>query len=132
MAGSSEQVNVDIVEDKSASATSLAAVAAAGNLLKRYSSLQAQGGAPSLERKVSVNPDVRLDQMGTLEVLVKRAQNLVAKDSNGLSDPFAVITVHGKKRFRTRIIPKSLNPVWDQTGEYHGQQILSVFVVQVE
>ena len=121
MAGSSEQVNVDIVEDKSASATSLAAVAAAGNLLKRYSSLQAQGGAPSLERKVSVNPDVRLDQMGTLEVLVKRAQNLVAKDSNGLSDPFAVITVHGKKRFRTRIIPKSLNPVWDQTGEYHGQ-----------
>merc|ERR1719506_3470710 len=28
---------------------------------------------------MSVNPDVRLDQMGTLEVLVKRANNLVAK-----------------------------------------------------
>ena len=119
MVGSSGQVAVDIAEDASASAS--IATIKADALLKRYSSLQGGAEAPSLERKMSVNPDVRLDQMGTLEVLVKRANNLVAKDSNGYSDPFAVITVHGKKRFRTRIIHKSLDPVWDQTGQYIGQ-----------
>jgi hypothetical protein len=28
--------------------------------------------------------------------------------------------VHGKKKFRTRIIHKTLEPVWDQYGEYEG------------
>ena len=63
------------------SASASIATIKADALLKRYSSLQGGAEAPSLERKMSVNPDVRLDQMGTLEVLVKRANNLVAKDT---------------------------------------------------
>ena len=60
-------------------------------------------------------------QSGTLVVHIKKARNLVSRDRNGLSDPYAVILVHGKRRFRTAIEYATLNPVWDQFGEYHGE-----------
>jgi hypothetical protein len=63
-------------------------------------------------RNVSVSPEARAAQNGVLRVHIKRAYDLIAKDSNGLSDPFAVVTVHGKRRFRTRMIKHTLDPVW--------------------
>lgn len=72
-------------------------------------------------RDSAVNPSVRAQQHGTLVIHIKRAQNLVAKDRNGLSDPYVVIAVHGKRRFRSAIKYATLNPVWDQFGEYTGQ-----------
>ena len=93
---------------------------------RRYSSVESEGQLesedkpPELARQCSVTPEVRQAQVGVLTVNVKRAHNLVAMDSNGLSDPFAVVTVHGKRRFRTRLEKKTLNPRWDQVGTYPG------------
>eukprot|EP00475_Leptophrys_vorax_P022775 TRINITY_DN3098_c2_g1_i2.p1 TRINITY_DN3098_c2_g1~~TRINITY_DN3098_c2_g1_i2.p1 ORF type:complete len:382 (-),score=102.99 TRINITY_DN3098_c2_g1_i2:102-1247(-) len=43
-----------------------------------------------------------------------QGENLVAKDLNGLSDPFCVITVGSVKK-RSRTVERTLNPAWDQT-----------------
>ena len=45
-------------------------------------------------RDSAVNPSARAQQHGTLVIHIKRAQNLVAKDRNGLSDPYVDIAVH--------------------------------------
>eukprot|EP01129_Flabellula_baltica_P007914 TRINITY_DN310_c0_g1_i2.p1 TRINITY_DN310_c0_g1~~TRINITY_DN310_c0_g1_i2.p1 ORF type:complete len:1279 (-),score=344.19 TRINITY_DN310_c0_g1_i2:4-3840(-) len=42
------------------------------------------------------------------------AKNLAAKDSNGLSDPFCEVT-YQKVDYVTSVIPKTLNPVWNET-----------------
>ena len=77
-------------------------------------------------KRGSTTPEVRALHNGTLVIHVKAAHNLMAKDRNGLSDPYVVINVHGKRRFRTAIKYATLDPVWDQFGEYSGQ--LGVFV----
>ena len=74
-----------------------------------------------LVKAVSVLPDVRRTQHGKLKIHVKRARNLVAMDTNGFSDPYAIVKVHSKKSFRTSMIKKTLNPDWDQFVEYHGK-----------
>ena len=61
--------------------------------------------------------------MVVLEVI--RARNLLAKDSNGFSDPYAVIRM-GNQKVKTRIIKKNLDPVWDE------EFVLSVSRVESE
>ena len=78
-----------------------------------------QPASHRLVKAVSVLPDVRRTQHGKLKIHVKRARNLVAMDTNGFSDPYAIVKVHSKKSFRTSMI-KALNPDWDQFVEYHG------------
>ncbi|CDS40962.1 synaptotagmin [Echinococcus multilocularis] len=52
-----------------------------------------------------------------LHVRIHNAKHLIAMDANGLSDPFVVCQLLPPvgKRFRTRTIPQSLNPVWNET-----------------
>ena len=48
------------------------------------------------------------------------AQNLVAMDKNGLSDPFVEIKLDGgkvKKHSKTSVKKKCLNPVWNEILE---------------
>lgn len=45
---------------------------------------------------------------------VRRANGLAAMDSNGFSDPYALLFLNGEKH-KTRTIMKTLNPVWDAT-----------------
>lgn len=42
-----------------------------------------------------------------------RATDLVPADSNGLSDPYVVLTLNGTS-VRSKTIPKTLNPVWEE------------------
>ena len=49
-----------------------------------------------------------------LLVTVVKAVNLLSKDSNGLSDPYVVLKV-GAARCRTRTVPETLDPVFDET-----------------
>ena len=49
-----------------------------------------------------------------LLVTVVKAVNLLSKDSNGLSDPYVVLKV-GAARYRTRTVPETLDPVFDET-----------------
>ena len=52
-----------------------------------------------------------------LEVGVVAARGLAAMDSNGLSDPFAVVSCGGV-RSQTRVISKTLTPEWDETFRF--------------
>ncbi|KAH3763155.1 hypothetical protein Pelo_5010 [Pelomyxa schiedti] len=52
------------------------------------------------------------EQLFTLKVI--RAAKLEAKDSNGLSDPFVEVPTHKGKSKCTKVVPKNLNPVWNE------------------
>ncbi|OBT99636.1 hypothetical protein VE01_02224 [Pseudogymnoascus verrucosus] len=47
-----------------------------------------------------------------LRIVVLRGKNLAAKDKNGTSDPFLVISL-GDTRDTTQYVPKTLNPEWN-------------------
>ncbi|KAF5865347.1 hypothetical protein ETB97_004158 [Aspergillus alliaceus] len=51
-----------------------------------------------------------------LKVVALRGRNLAAKDRNGTSDPYLIVTL-GDARQSTPTIPKTLNPEWNVTFE---------------
>jgi hypothetical protein len=55
--------------------------------------------------------------VGKLYVTVVAAENLWPKDRGGSSDPYCKITVAGSMQ-QTSVVPKELNPVWNQTLEF--------------
>ncbi|CAN3355636.1 tricalbin-3 [Diutina catenulata] len=57
--------------------------------------------------------DTILD-VGVMKLRVVRAENLRSVDSNGKSDPMAVIKVNGVEVFRTDKKRKNLNPEWNE------------------
>ena len=64
--------------------------------------------------------DVRISILASktaFTVTVKEARNLAAKDSNGLSDPFARLQLgNNKKKSSTQ--KKTLNPKWDESFDF--------------
>ena len=56
----------------------------------------------------------RLSGLGLLTVFCRRGTSLLAADSNGLSDPYLIVSALGQTR-RTRVIKKTLNPQWDES-----------------
>lgn len=48
-----------------------------------------------------------------LIIQVIEARNLLAMDSNGLSDPYVKVQL-GRQRAKTKVVKKSLNPIWDE------------------
>eukprot|EP00966_Prymnesium_polylepis_P294252 6795609-Prymnesium_polylepis.1 len=63
----------------------------------------------------------RVAQHGALRVHLKRANQLLAADKGGTSDPYVTV-YYGQGRSapskRTRSIKKTVDPVWDQTLEF--------------
>ncbi|XP_072228800.1 multiple C2 and transmembrane domain-containing protein 1-like isoform X1 [Leuresthes tenuis] len=49
-----------------------------------------------------------------LEIELKRGHNLAIRDRGGTSDPYVKFKLAGKEVFRSKIIHKNLNPVWDE------------------
>ena len=76
--------------------------------------------SPSLH--FSLHYDV---QRRTMTVHLKEASNLPAKDRSGTSDPFVVMHLHPNKEeiFESKIVYKTLNPVFNQSFEFHNLQL---------
>lgn len=51
---------------------------------------------------------------GVLRLQLRGARNLRPADTNGLSDPYAVVSV-ANCSFRTKTVKESLNPDWNET-----------------
>lgn len=51
-----------------------------------------------------------------LNVEVVEAKDLIAKDSNGLSDPFVTLYLSSNtsRRYNTSVKPETLNPLWEE------------------
>ncbi|XP_065731133.1 multiple C2 and transmembrane domain-containing protein 1 isoform X4 [Phocoena phocoena] len=52
--------------------------------------------------------------MYQLDITLRRGQSLAARDRGGTSDPYVKFKIGGKEVFRSKIIHKSLNPVWEE------------------
>jgi hypothetical protein len=59
--------------------------------------------------------------MTKFTVEIVEGKDLIAADSDGLSDPFVNVRLisEPKKKFRTNVYRKSLNPHWNETFEFH-------------
>ncbi|KAG0366577.1 hypothetical protein BGX24_003638, partial [Mortierella sp. AD032] len=64
---------------------------------------------------IELLPKERLDNMGQLTVHLVGAKNLMAADRSGTSDPYFVFRVNGKEVFKSDVVKKNLNPVYDET-----------------
>ncbi|XP_051972371.1 multiple C2 and transmembrane domain-containing protein 1-like isoform X2 [Xyrauchen texanus] len=62
----------------------------------------------------STQPSLPISAMYQLDIMLKRGNNLAIRDRGGTSDPYVKFKIAGKEVFRSRIIPKNLNPVWDE------------------
>ncbi|XP_023379097.1 multiple C2 and transmembrane domain-containing protein 1 isoform X8 [Pteropus vampyrus] len=52
--------------------------------------------------------------MYQLDITLRRGQSLAARDRGGTSDPYVKFKIGGKEIFRSKIIYKNLNPVWEE------------------
>ena len=52
-----------------------------------------------------------------LRIQVLKGRNLAPKDKSGTSDPYLVLTL-GDSKEATSVVPKTLNPEWNQTFEF--------------
>jgi Ca2+-dependent lipid-binding protein len=54
-----------------------------------------------------------------MHIELLQAVGLKAADSNGQSDPYVVLCFLGKKH-KSKVVPKTLNPQWNQSFEFNG------------
>ncbi|KAF9903805.1 hypothetical protein EC991_003363 [Linnemannia zychae] len=52
-----------------------------------------------------------------MRIHISKATNLAVKDMNGFSDPYVKVSIGGHK-FTTKVVPKSLNPVWNASFDF--------------
>ncbi|XP_039615290.1 multiple C2 and transmembrane domain-containing protein 1 isoform X3 [Polypterus senegalus] len=80
-----------------------------GSLRKNASDSGINKVGPSNAETSTSNPG-----MFQLDIVLKKGHNLAIRDRGGTSDPYVKFKIAGKEVFRSRIIHKNLNPVWDE------------------
>lgn len=65
-----------------------------------------------------------------LVVRVIEARNLPSMDLNGSSDPYVRLQL-GRNRFRTKVVKKSLNPLWHEEFTFWVEDLSEDLVVSV-
>ncbi|XP_072462227.1 multiple C2 and transmembrane domain-containing protein 1 isoform X5 [Notamacropus eugenii] len=75
-----------------------------------------RGSGQRLNTIGTSNADLPLVDPGMyqLDITLRRGQNLAARDRGGTSDPYVKFKIGGKEVFRSKIIHKNLNPVWEE------------------
>lgn len=74
------------------------------------------GCSPKINTVGASNADVPLPDPGMyqLDITLRRGQSLAARDRGGTSDPYVKFKIGRKEVFRSKIIHKNLNPVWEE------------------
>ncbi|XP_031433230.1 multiple C2 and transmembrane domain-containing protein 1 isoform X2 [Clupea harengus] len=62
----------------------------------------------------SASPALPFSGMLQLDIVLKKGNNLAARDRGGTSDPYVKFKLSGKEVYRSRTIQKNLNPVWEE------------------
>nr|XP_055243125.1 multiple C2 and transmembrane domain-containing protein 1 isoform X10 [Gorilla gorilla gorilla] len=75
-----------------------------------------QGSSQKINTAGTSNAEVPLADPGMyqLDITLRRGQSLAARDRGGTSDPYVKFKIGGKEVFRSKIIHKNLNPVWEE------------------
>ncbi|GAA5849255.1 hypothetical protein JCM8547_006494 [Rhodosporidiobolus lusitaniae] len=67
--------------------------------------------------EMQILPRESINNSGVLRVDVLDAKNLPSADRNGKSDPYCSFVLNDEKVFKTEVIKKTLNPVWNEKFE---------------
>ncbi|XP_023067923.1 multiple C2 and transmembrane domain-containing protein 1 isoform X3 [Piliocolobus tephrosceles] len=75
-----------------------------------------RGSSQKINTAGTSNAEVPLADPGMyqLNITLRRGQSLAARDRGGTSDPYVKFKIGGKEVFRSKIIHKNLNPVWEE------------------
>ncbi|XP_055420993.1 multiple C2 and transmembrane domain-containing protein 1 isoform X6 [Bubalus kerabau] len=75
-----------------------------------------RGSSGKINTAGTSNADVPLAEPGMyqLDITLRRGQSLAARDRGGTSDPYVKFKIGRKEVFRSKIIHKNLNPVWEE------------------
>ena len=94
----------------------------------------AGAGEVALGFEVSAVPAVDEAACYALEVTVREARGLSARDVTGSSDPYVVLRCSGScagQRFRTATVPASLAPGWGERFAFYGVRAADVLTLAV-
>lgn len=64
--------------------------------------------------QMTLDPSESINNMGDLRVDLLDAVNLKAMDRNGKSDPYCVFELNDEKVFKSKVLKKTLHPVWNE------------------
>ena len=53
-----------------------------------------------------------------MKIFIKKANDLIAQDSCGTSDPYVTVQCGNLKPKRSKTIKKTLNPVWNELIQF--------------
>ncbi|KAG6009542.1 hypothetical protein E4U21_002178 [Claviceps maximensis] len=67
--------------------------------------------------KMNLDPSESINNMGNLRVDVLNGVDLPSADRNGKSDPYCKFELNGQEVYKTKVIKKTLNPVWNEFFE---------------
>ncbi|XP_043769559.1 multiple C2 and transmembrane domain-containing protein 1 isoform X9 [Cervus elaphus] len=75
-----------------------------------------RGSSGKINTAGTSNADIPLAEPGMyqLDITLRRGQSLAARDRGGTSDPYVKFKIGRKEVFRSKIIHKNLNPVWEE------------------
>ncbi|XP_054108566.1 multiple C2 and transmembrane domain-containing protein 1 isoform X1 [Callithrix jacchus] len=75
-----------------------------------------RGSSQKINTAGTSNAEVPLADPGMyqLDITLRKGQSLAARDRGGTSDPYVKFKIGRKEVFRSKIIHKNLNPVWEE------------------
>src|SRR5438045_2427351 len=81
-------------------------------------------------KKLQTREQLRKPKNYVFTIKVVEGEDLKACDPNGFSDPYVVLVDEFQKRLmKTRVIPKSLNPRWDETVDITVQGPVNIIAI---
>ncbi|ODV88459.1 hypothetical protein CANCADRAFT_13024, partial [Tortispora caseinolytica NRRL Y-17796] len=67
---------------------------------------------------IKLDPSESIMNMGNMRIDILDASNLPAADMSGKSDPYTLVKLNNVQLFKSKVIKKTLNPVWNEYFEF--------------